>query len=145
MKIFIACDHAAYEYKKNLLEYLGEGYDLEDLGSDSPDRCHYPDFAIKLSKKVILENGRGILLCGTGMGMSIVANRFKGIRAALCRSCDDARLSREHNNANVLCVGSRVTAFSEMVKLVDTWLSVDFAGGRHSERLAIFEGMGQKL
>ena len=145
MKILIAHDHAAYDYKKNLVEHLEGKFTVEDLGCDSTESCHYPDFAIKLSKRVFLEKCRGILLCGSGQGMAMVANRFCGVRAAICRTCADAKLSREHNDANILCLGSRITPSSEMIKIVDIWLSTNFAGGRHSERLAIFEGLGQKI
>ena len=145
MKILIAHDHAAYDCKKILVDHLEIHHEVEDMGTDSQKSCHYPDFAIRLSKRVFLEKCRGILLCGSGQGMSMVANRFKGIRAALCRTCEDARLAREHNDANILCMGSRITSSSEIIKIVDIWLSSNFIGGRHSERLAIFEGLGQEI
>lgn len=145
MKILIAHDHAAYECKIALMKHLKRHYEVEDLGTDSKESCHYPDFAVELTKRVFWEGCRGILLCGSGQGMAIVANRFKGIRAALCRTCEDAKLSKEHNDANILCMGSRTTSSSEMIKIVDMWLSSTFLGGRHSERLAIFEGMGQEI
>nr|MBP9675057.1 RpiB/LacA/LacB family sugar-phosphate isomerase [Bacteriovoracaceae bacterium] len=109
MKIFIACDHAAFEAKEALkVFFMREKLQVVDLGTNSNESVHYPHFAIKLSHEVLKHPDYcGILLCGTGIGVSIVANKFKGIRAALCRSVEDAKLSREHNNANVLCLGAR--------------------------------------
>jgi len=143
MKIFIACDHAAFEAKEALRDHLQGKQDVTDLGTYSLDSVHYPDYAVKLAQEVLKHPGsRGLLLCGSGIGVSIVANRFKGIRAALCRDVDDAKMSRLHNDANVLCLSGRKTAVETLKPMVDTFLSTEFEGGRHQQRLDIFKGLG---
>ena len=143
MKIFIACDHAAYEAKEAIRQHLGNKHELIDLGTHTPDSVHYPDYAIKLAHEVLKHPGsRGVLLCGSGIGVSIVANRFKGIRAALCRDLDDAKMTRLHNDANVLCLAGRKTSIENLMPMVDTFLSTEFEGGRHQQRLDIFKGLG---
>src|SRR4051812_14138646 len=109
MKIYIACDHAAFNEKQELLAYLKTKHEIVDLGTNSAESTHYPEWAKKLALKVQSEEAMGILLCGSGIGVSMTANRFKNIRAALCRDVDDAKMSRLHNNANVLCIGGRKT------------------------------------
>lgn len=143
MKVFIASDHAAFNEKNVLVEYLKKSYDVVDLGTNSPDSTHYPDWAKRLVKSVTAENATGILLCGSGIGVSIVANRFKGIRAALCRDEDDAKMSRVHNNANVLCLGGRKTPEAQMKKIADIFLSTEFEGGRHQTRIDLFNNLGE--
>ena len=148
LKIIIGHDHAAFDEGKRLTLYLKQkGHTVFEVGTHSSEKCHYPSFAIALSKLVVLEKAgsRGILLCGSGIGMAIVANRFKGIQAALCRSEEDAQLSRRHNNTNVLCLGARITPFEDIVKITDIWLSTDYEGGRHSKRLALFEHLGEEV
>ena len=146
MEIYLASDHAAYEDKEMVKRFLeSKGNKVIDLGTDSPKRCNYPDFAIKLSDEVVRNKGRGILLCGSGIGVSIVANRFKGIRAALCKSASEAKLSREHNDSNVLCLAGRVSKENELKEMVVAWLEGEFEGGRHAERLAIFENLGEEI
>ena len=144
MDIFIACDHAAFSAKRELVAYLKRNFHVEDLGTHSSDSCHYPHFAIELVKKVLQENKKGILMCGSGIGMSMAANRFKGIRAALCHSSREAKLSREHNDANILCLGAVISPLTDMIRITETWLTTHFCGGRHSERLAIFTGLGEE-
>jgi len=143
MKIFFGSDHAAFDQKKAVFDLLKNDHEVEDLGSYDDDRVNYPDYAVAVSKKV-LENpeSRGILLCGSGIGMSITANKFKGIRAALCRTVEEAQLSRQHNDANVLCLGARTTDLELIWEIVKTWLTTDFESGRHSDRLAIIEKLG---
>ena len=140
MKIVIGCDHAAFEAKERLVNFLKDKYQhtIEDVGTYSNDRCDYPVFAVEAVKKVVKEDIMGILLCGSGIGVSIVANRYKGIRAALCRTPDDAEMSRKHNDSNVLCIGARVSSTEEIEKIVDSWLNNQFEGGRHSERIELF-------
>jgi ribose 5-phosphate isomerase B len=136
-KIAVAADHAGYEFKDALASYLREkGYDVIDLGTNSPDSVDYPVYAKKLCSSVLSgECEKGILVCGTGIGMSIAANRHKGIRAALCTIPEYARLAREHNNANVLCLGARFVGFDEAVKITDVFLNTEFLGGRHQNRV----------
>ncbi len=136
-KIALAADHAGYEFKDALASYLREkGYDVIDLGTNSPDSVDYPVYAKKLCSSVLSgECEKGILVCGTGIGMSIAANRYKGIRAALCTIPEYARLAREHNNANVLCLGARFVGFDEAVKITDVFLNTEFLGGRHQNRV----------
>jgi ribose 5-phosphate isomerase B len=144
-KIVIGSDHAAFLMKEFVKKILSsKGYDVQDVGPQNEDRCDYPDYAIELSKVVVAKNIPGILLCGSGIGVSIVANRFCGVRAALCRTSYDAEMSRKHNDANVLCLGARVNSELEIEQIVTTWLSCEFEGGRHGERLAIFAKLGEK-
>lgn len=146
MKIQVASDHAAYEAKEVVVNFLrSQDVEVNDLGTHSPDRVDYPDYAVKLCKEVLKENSCGILLCGSGIGVSIVANRFKGIRAALCRSAYDAEMSRKHNDANVLCLGGRVNTDKEIIEMVEVWLSTAFEGQRHADRLALFENLGEEI
>ncbi len=138
--IFIAADHAAYELKNHLVKYLSDqGYQVENLGTNNADSVNYPNYAHQLSKLVLEQAARGILLCGSGIGMSIAANRHPGIRAALCHSPDYAKLSREHNDSNVLVLGARFTNQQLAQEIVDTWLGTEFAGGRHADRLKLID------
>jgi ribose 5-phosphate isomerase B len=136
-KYFIASDHAGLEIKafvKGLFE--ARGYDVEDLGAFSKDRVDYPDFASKVCQAVLKnENTKGILICGSGIGMSIAANKFDGIRAALCHNEYSAKMAREHNDANVLCLGERVSGYGMVEAIVDTWCSNSFQNGRHTQRV----------
>jgi ribose 5-phosphate isomerase B len=143
MKIFLACDHAAFDAKEAVKAHLRDR--VEDLGTHTADSVHYPDFAKKLARAVLQNpDSRGILLCGSGIGVSIVANRFEGIRAALCRDADDAKMSRLHNDANVLCLAGRKSSSGEILKMVDVFLTTEFEGGRHQTRLDLFKGLGSK-
>lgn len=143
MKIYIAADHAAFIQKAALIRELKKDHELIDLGTDSEVSVHYPNFAQILVQKVLADKGAvGILLCGSGIGMSMAANRFKGIRAALCRTTEDAKLSREHNNANVLCLGARVTSNEDSVAIAHTFLSTPFEGGRHQIRTDLMDQWG---
>ncbi len=142
-KIYLATDHGAFEQKEAVKNFLiEEGYEVEDLGTHSTQSCHYPEYAVALARAVQKE-GRGVLLCGSGIGVSIVANKFKGIRAALCHSLDDARLSREHNNSNVICFGGRISSSEEVVAMTKIWLKTDFEGGRHQTRIDMFADLGE--
>ncbi len=138
--IVIAADHAAYELKANLIKYLNDkGYQVENLGTDTADSVNYPDYAHRVAKRVLETGARGILICGSGIGMSIAANRHPGIRAALCHSLDYAKLSREHNDSNVLVLGARFTDEGLAQQILDTWLNTEFAGGRHADRVKLIE------
>jgi len=143
-KIFLGCDHAAFTEKEIIKKFLAQkGYDVADVGTHSDERCNYPDYAKKLATSVASEKKLGILICGSGIGVSIVANRFKGVRAALCRSPKEAELSRQHNDANVLCLGARINTIDSLKDIISSWLEAKFEEGRHSERLALFENLGE--
>jgi ribose 5-phosphate isomerase B len=143
MKIAIGNDHAAYEMKAEIVELLKK-HDVEviDMGTDGPESVDYPDFGSKVCNAVVNgEADRGILICGTGIGMSIVANKFKGIRAALCGDCFSARMSREHNDSNVLVMGARIIGASLADEITKVWLETGFEGGRHIIRLDKIRGL----
>ena len=143
-KIAIGSDHAAYEMKETVKRLLqSQNFDVIDVGTHSCDRVDYPDYAKKLSHEVVTQNIQGILLCGSGIGASIVANRFKGIRAALCRSPEDAEMSRKHNDANVLCLGARFNNEEEIKSILTAWFENSFEGGRHADRLNKFSDLGE--
>jgi ribose 5-phosphate isomerase B len=135
--IAIASDHAGFLYKekiKNILTQLG--LDYKDFGTDSPQPCDYPDEGHAAAEAVSKgEADRGILVCGSGIGMDIVANKSKGVRAALCVTEEMALVSRRHNDANILVVGERVTPWETVDKIVRIWLSTKFEGGRHQRRI----------
>jgi len=143
VKVAIGCDHAAFEGKEELRKYLESKFEVLDQGTYSADRCDYPDYATKVAKAVVTEKIPGILLCGSGIGVSIVANRYQGVRAALVRTPEEARLSRQHNDANVLCVGARINSGEEIRAIVDAWFEAEFEGGRHTDRLAKFDSLGE--
>lgn len=137
MKIAIGSDHAGFALKKTLKQHLiGKGHELVDVGVESAISVDYPDYGAEVARRVSKkEVERGILVCGTGIGMAIVANKFPGVRAAVVDSVKLARLSREHNDANVLALGGRIVEESKAIVITDTWLETDFAGGRHNNRL----------
>lgn len=140
MKVFIACDHAAFDAKEALKASLAGSFELSDLGTHSTDSVHYPEYASKLAQEVLKHpDSRGILLCGSGIGVSIAANRFKGIRAALCHDVDDAEMSRRHNDANVICLAGRKTPVKTMMEMCQKFLSTAFEGGRHQTRVEMME------
>lgn len=140
-KIYIASDHAGYEIKdfvKELVKSLG--HKIVDLGPNSADRVDYPDFAKKCADAVMADKKSfGILICGTGIGISISANKVKGIRAALCHDSYTARLAREHNDANILCFGERVVGKGIIADMIKVFASTEFEGGRHAGRVEKIE------
>ena len=140
MHIAIGSDHGGLHLKQILVELLVElGQEVDDHGCDSEESVDYPTFAHSVCEKV--NNGEadaGILVCGSGIGMSIAANRFRKIRAALCHDEYTARMSREHNDANVLCLGERVIGSGVAKEIVKVWLATKFAGGRHQQRISQF-------
>jgi ribose 5-phosphate isomerase B len=140
MKIVLAADHGGFLMKESIKESLLQaGHDVVDVGCDSGDSVDYPDYAEKaISSMLTGDCQRGILVCGTGIGMSIAANRHKQIRAANCFDIDTAKLSREHNNANILCLGARVLDTDKALQMVTVWLETEFSGGRHQQRIAKF-------
>ena len=135
--IGIGSDHGGFELKSYVIEYLKEkGYEIKDYGTYSEDSIDYPDCAAPVCKAVQSgEIEKGILICGTGIGISIAANKYKGIRAALCADVYSAKMSRQHNNAQILCLGGRVTGRELAYMIVDTWLTTEFEGGRHEKRV----------
>lgn len=135
MKIAIGSDHAGFELKENLKKLLSCEYDVLDVGTSSTESVDYPDFAKKVCELMIEKKvDLGILICGTGIGMSITANKFKGIYAALCYDTNTASLARRHNNANVLCLGGRTTMLNDAIEIVKTFLNSEFEGERHNRR-----------
>lgn len=135
-KIFIAADHAGFELKGELIKYLNQrSIENQDLGCNSKESVDYPDFAQAVSKKVLEEDALGILICGSGIGMDIAANRFKGIRAALVYEPELAKLSKTHNNSNIIVLASRFTDTKKAKQILDTWLANKFEGGRHQKRV----------
>ena len=137
MKISIACDHGAFELKERLKTYLtGQGHQVVDCGADSAQSCDYPDFAAPAAR-LVAEGScqRGVVLCTTGIGMSIAANKVKGIRCALCHEPLSAEMTRRHNDANMLAMGAGVTGGNLAERILDVFLSTDFEGGRHQRRV----------
>lgn len=138
-KIYIGADSAGYTLKEELKNHLTEkGYEVVDCGTSSTESCHYPDFAAKVCHGVLEEPAGvcfGILVCGTGIGMSMCANKYKGIRAALCSDTYSARMTRAHNDANVLCMGARVIGSCLAIDILDSFLAAEFEGGRHRTRI----------
>lgn len=146
MKIILASDHAGFELKQAIKNYLKETVipaqagilpDIIDIGCDSAERCDYPDFGYKAAEEFITQNADfGILICGSGIGISIAANRNPQIRCALCRSEEDAKLARQHNDANMIALGERITDADTAQKIISVFLSTEFEGGRHQQRVA---------
>ena len=139
MKVAIACDHGALELKNAIGEHLKKnGYEVVDFGTDTLASCDYPDFAGAAAKAVASgECDRGIVMCTTGIGMSVAANKVKGIRCALLHDLMSARMTREHNDTNMMALGAAVTAEPLALAIVDTWLTTEFSGGeRHVRRIA---------
>lgn len=138
MKIVIGCDHGALALKDEVKKVLAEYPDVEvnDVGTFTEDSVDYPDIAEKVCAEITSgRSERGIVLCGTGIGISIAANKIHGIRAALCNDVYSAKMSRQHNNANVLAMGGRVTGFGPADEIVRAWLTTEFEGGRHERRV----------
>jgi ribose 5-phosphate isomerase B len=135
--ILIASDHAGFTLKEKLKSYLAKkGLRFKDLGTDSLERCDYPEFAYSLAKSISQKKyNRGILICKTGIGTSIVANRLPGVRASLCYNAQAARLTREHNDSNVLVLGSAFVNEKLAKRILSIWLNTKFQGGRHKRRL----------
>jgi len=141
--VIIGCDHAAYPLKEKVKAYLTEkSIDFEDVGTDSERSVDYSEFGVKVASQVSTGRfDRGILLCGTGLGMSMVANKFPHVRAALCNDLFSAIMSRRHNDANILVMGGRLIGEALAREIVNAWLETPFEGGRHQERLKNFESL----
>ncbi|HIQ31839.1 MAG TPA: ribose 5-phosphate isomerase B [Aquifex aeolicus] len=143
MRIAVGSDHAGFPLKERIKEFLlRKGHEVRDFGTASRDSTHYPLFAKEVALAVQRgEVDRGILICGTGIGMSITANKFRGVRAALCMNEYMARMSRLHNDANVLCLGDRVVGEELALAIVEVWLRTPFEGGRHSKRIDLISSI----
>jgi RpiB/LacA/LacB family sugar-phosphate isomerase len=142
MQVVIGSDHAGVLLKKDIIEFLqNEGYDVLNCGTDSSESVDYPDIAEKVAAEVLDRNIPGILICGTGIGISIAANKIAGIRCALCQDAFTARLSREHNNANILALGARVLGTGIALDTVQAFLKANFQAGRHQRRVDKIHGL----
>ena len=143
MKLAVGADHGGYHLKTFILKYLTEqGHECVDYGCDSPERCDYPVYGERVARAVASgECELGVLICGTGIGISLAANRVPGIRAAVCSEPYSAQLTREHNNANIICFGARVVGEGTAMTIVDAFLSAKFQGGRHAERVAMLDNI----
>lgn len=141
MKIIIGADHAGFHLKEELKKYLkSKGHAVIDVGCNSEERCDYPDYAAQVAKAVAKGSSeRGVLVCGSGIGMCMSANRVAGVRAAVLRIPEDAHLSREHNDANVACLGGRINLPDQAKNLLEIFLATPFEGGRHTARIQKIE------
>ena len=137
MKIALACDHGGLNLKKAIIAYLNEnGYEYVDFGTNTTDSCDYPDFALPAAEAVASgECDKGILVCSTGIGVSIVANKVPGVRCAHCHDAYCAKFTRLHNDSNVLAMGEKVVGVGYALQIVETFLTTEFEGGRHSDRI----------
>ena len=147
MNVMIGGDHASPAMKKKIGDALcALGYEVKDVGAFSDESCDYPDFAEKVAEAVSAGRAdRGVLICGTGIGMSMAANKFPGVRAAVVHDLFTAEASRTHNDANVLCLGARVLTDDEAVAIVKLWMSLDAEGGRHARRVGKIRAIEERL
>ncbi len=145
--LIIGCDHAAFSLKEKLKDFLiSKSISVHDAGTNSEDSVNYPEFGIKVASGISAKKfERGILLCGTGLGMSMVANRFPHVRAALCSDVFSAIMSRQHNNSNILVIGARVTGDILAEAILNAWLDTPFEGGRHQLRLDQFDNVNDLI
>lgn len=141
MKLAVGSDHGGFNFKQLIKTHLTDaGHEVVDFGPEKQECCDYPEFGLKVARSVAAEEfDQGILICGTGLGMSMTANRVKGVRAALCSNEFMARMARNHNNANVLVLGERVIGSDLALSIVDAYLNADFEGGRHQRRIDLFD------
>ncbi len=144
--IYIGSDHAGFEAKSHVIDYVGNmGYSVIDKGCFSEDSVDYPDFGVAVGKAVTEDPGsQGIIICGTGIGISIAANKVKGVRAGLCTTPLHAEMARKHNDANILAMGARMNSLQEMDKIIDAWFASNFEGGRHQKRVEKIHSLTEK-
>jgi ribose 5-phosphate isomerase B len=141
-KLIVGSDHAGFPLKQICVEHLpSRGYHCEDLGTHSTDSCDYPEFAFKVSQRVLEAGAPGLLVCGSGLGMTMAANRVPGIRAALCTNEYLARMARKHNDANILCLGARVIGVDLALAILEAFLATPFEGGRHRQRVELMDSL----
>lgn len=145
--VWIACDHGGYELKQSVMESLrNRSLEVHDAGCHSTEIVRYPYYAAQVAAAILRGDAdRGILICSTGIGMSIIANKFRGIRASLCTSTYMGRMTRAHNNSNVLCLGGKITGVFEALDILDAWLSTPYEGGRHDISLGLIGQAEQAL
>jgi len=145
-KVALASDHGGYGLKTQIKQYLqSKGYTVLDLGTDSEESVDYPDFGAKAAEAVLnKEADCAVIMCGSGIGISISANKFKGIRCALCFDTYTAKMSRMHNDANIMAVGGRITTIERAVDMVDLFLTTEFEGGRHQRRIDMLDALAEK-
>lgn len=146
MKIAIGNDHAAVGLKKQIMDYVKElGHEVENYGTDTTESCNYPEYGEKVARAIIEGKADcGILICGTGVGISIAANKVKGIRAAVCSDAATARLVKQHNNANIIAFGERIVGVELAKDIVKAYLEADFLGGRHADRVAMISEIEER-
>lgn len=146
MRIAIGADHAGYDLKQPIAEYLiAQGHQVQDYGVHSAEPVDYPDIAVQVARAIVTEEAeRGILVCGTGIGMSLAANKVPGVRAAVCTDGYMARAAREHNDAQVLCLGGRVLGIGSALEIVQVFLNSEFSGGRHARRVDKISAMERR-
>lgn len=144
MKIIFGSDHAGLGLKETLVTHLSGRFEIHDVGTYSRESCDYPNIALELTRLVLAEDALGVLICGSGIGMSIIANRVPGIRAALCGNEHMARMSRRHNDANVLCLGERIIGPDLAAAILDAFLDTSFEGGRHQRRVDLIDTLSIK-
>ena len=146
-QIFIASDHAGYSAKSSLIDYLkGQDFEVVDLGADSEDRVDYPYYSKLMAQRIQSKgDALGVLICGSGIGICMAANRYAGVRAALSKTPVEARLARQHNNANVLCLDGRLSSHEDRVEVFKSWYEASFEGGRHLDRINMFTNLGEKI
>ena len=146
MRIAVGSDHAGYQLKQQLADHLRDaGHDVEDLGTHSEESVDYPDFGAQVARAVV--NGKadyGLCVCGTGIGIGIAANKVRGARAAIVHDATSARMARQHNDANVVCIGARVTGPQAAADALDAFLGAEFEGGRHQRRIDLISGIEQE-
>ncbi len=139
-QIIIGSDHGGYRLKNEIITHLKNlGYEISDLGCYSTESCDYPIIAKDVAEEVLANKCKGILVCGTGIGMSIAANRYEGIRASHCTDTFTARMTRAHNDSNILCLGERITGTGLALDIVDIWIKTEFEGGRHQKRINLID------
>lgn len=147
MKIVIGNDHAAVEMKKEIMSYLQScGHEVVNVGTDTNESCNYPEFGEKVGRIVAAKDAEcGVLICGTGVGISIAANKVKGVRAAVCSEPVTARLVKEHNNANIIAFGARIVGIEMAKAILDAYLGAEFQGGRHQTRIDLIHSIEESV
>lgn len=141
MKLALGCDHGGLELKREILAYLEKmGHEVKDFGTYTNESCNYPEYGVKVAEAVVSgDYEKGIIICGTGQGIALAANKVKGARAVVCSDTFSAEMTRAHNDANILSLGERVVGKGLALKIVETWLNTEFEGGRHAVRVDLIK------